>query len=85
MEAIRYGDRLFFEAHPGSDQVPIIVFYLYSNPEQNEVTSLGTFADYDITADADRGELRSDDSVKANALMEHKVLIDEKYGDVNGD
>ena len=48
-EAIRYGDRTFFEAHSGSDHIPIIVFYLSSKPERNETEYWGTFADYDIT------------------------------------
>lgn len=50
LEAIRYGDRAFFEAHPGSDQIPIIVFFLSSKPELNEAEYGGTFSDYDITA-----------------------------------
>lgn len=47
LEAIRYGDKKFFEAHPGSDQIPIIVFYLSSKPELNDTEYWGTFADYE--------------------------------------
>ena len=48
LEAIRYGDREFFEAHPGSDQVPILVYYFY--PGYGEAEYWGTFSEYDITA-----------------------------------
>jgi hypothetical protein len=46
LEAIRYGDRLFFEARPEMDQYPIIVFFLSFYPEYNKTENWGTFADY---------------------------------------
>lgn len=47
LEAIRYGDQVFFETH-SMDQYPIIVYFLYSDPEKNVVESWGTFEDYRI-------------------------------------
>jgi hypothetical protein len=77
LEAIRYGDKRFFEAHPEMDEYPIIVYYLYENPELNYAECWGTFADYDITAS--RGQ------VSSNQIMEYRVLLDEKTGDLSGD
>jgi hypothetical protein len=59
------------------DQYPIIVYFLYENPEYNKAENWGTFADYDITLPRDH--------VVTNSMMEHRVLIDEKMGDINGD
>jgi hypothetical protein len=50
LEAIRYGDRIFFEAHPELNKAPIIVYFMSSMPEFNKVENWGTFSDYDITA-----------------------------------
>jgi hypothetical protein len=77
LEAIRYGDRQFFDSHPELDQSPIIVYFLSANPEYNKAESWGTFADYDISA--------SSDNIVTNSMMEYHVLIDEKIGDVTGD
>ncbi|WMJ86290.1 staygreen family protein [Anaerocolumna sp. MB42-C2] len=75
LEAIRFGDKSFFEQ--GMNQSPIIVYFLYSNPYYNKAENWGTFADYDITSSGDR--------LKSYSRMEYKVLIDEKIGDVTGD
>ena len=48
LEAIRYGDREFFESYPGLEQAPIIVYFISSYPEYNHVENWGTFADYRI-------------------------------------
>lgn len=48
LEAIRYGDSKFFDAHPELDQVPIIVFFLSTNPKYNKMENWGTFSDYDL-------------------------------------
>lgn len=48
LEAIRYGDREFFEAHPELNQSRIIVYFVSSYPEYNKAESWGTFADYEI-------------------------------------
>jgi hypothetical protein len=49
LEAIRYGDNEFFNAHPGLDKSPIIVFFMSTNPQYNKVENWGTFSDYDIS------------------------------------
>lgn len=77
LEAIRYGDRLFFDAHPELNQSPILVYFLSSYPEYNTVENWGSFEDYEIK------EFR--DNVMVNSLMEYHILIDEKIGDVTGD
>lgn len=46
LEAIRYGDRRFFAAHPNLDQVPIFVYFHSAIPQFNGVENWGTFADY---------------------------------------
>lgn len=46
LEAIRYGDSRFFDAHTDMQSVPIIVFFLSSDPHYNKVENWGTFADY---------------------------------------
>jgi hypothetical protein len=48
LQAIRYGDRAFFNYHPEMNLYPIIVFFLYNNPELNKAEDWGTFADYAI-------------------------------------
>lgn len=74
--AIRSGDRQFF-GRPEMNQYPIIVYFLYENPEYNRAENWGTFADYRKKA--------AEDYVAANSMMEYHVLLDEKTGDVNGD
>lgn len=49
LEAIRYGDRKFFEANPDLKQSRIIVYFVSSYPEYNKVESWGTFADYEFS------------------------------------
>lgn len=46
LEAIRYGDNSFFNAHPELDYVPIIVYFLSTDPMFNKVENWGTFSDY---------------------------------------
>ncbi|HBD65043.1 MAG TPA: hypothetical protein DC038_11505 [Clostridiales bacterium] len=46
LEAIRYGDAEFFEAHPELDNVPIIVYFLSTDPAFNKVENWGTFSNY---------------------------------------
>ncbi|KZL90371.1 staygreen family protein [Clostridium magnum] len=48
LEAIRYGDREFFSAHPELNYAPIIVYFISTNSEFNRVENWGTFSDYDI-------------------------------------
>lgn len=50
LEAIRYGDRQFFDTYPKMDQYPIFVYFLSDNPKYNKTEYWGTFADYDITS-----------------------------------
>ena len=46
LEAIRYGDNDFFNAHPELDFVPIIVYFLSTDPMYNKVENWGTFSEY---------------------------------------
>ena len=46
IEAIRYGDRRFFEAHPELDNSPIYVKFYSKYPEYNKVEYWGTPSDY---------------------------------------
>jgi hypothetical protein len=48
LEAIRYGDKEFFAAHPELDSSPIIVFFMSTNPQYNKIENWGTFAAYNI-------------------------------------
>ncbi len=48
LKAIRYGDKLFFEAQPEMDHYPIIVYFLSFYPEYNKIEDWGTFADYTV-------------------------------------
>lgn len=48
LEAIRYGDNDFFNAHPELDYVPIIVYFLSTDPMFNKTENWGTFSDYKI-------------------------------------
>ncbi|MBM7871551.1 hypothetical protein JOC70_003051 [Clostridium pascui] len=49
LEAIRYGDRVFFNAYPELDNAPIIVHFMSSNPQFNKVEDWGTFSNYHIS------------------------------------
>ncbi len=46
LQAIRYGDQKFFNAHRELDSVPIIVFFQSSLPKYNKIENWGTFSDY---------------------------------------
>lgn len=46
LEAIRYGDRAFFDAHPSLDNAPIWIHFDSTNPEYNRVDNWGTPSDY---------------------------------------
>ena len=46
LEAIRYGDRLFFDAHETLDASPIVVFFMSSDPQYHKVELWGSFSDY---------------------------------------
>ncbi|MDF2615827.1 MAG: hypothetical protein K0Q47_482 [Sedimentibacter sp.] len=50
LEAIRYGDNEFFNAYPELNYVPIIVYFLSTDPLYNKVENWGTFSDYNIIA-----------------------------------
>jgi len=77
LQAIRYGDRRFFERFPENDHYPIMVYFLYNNPERNKVEDWGTFSDY--------GQAVFKELAVTDLGMEYRVIIDEKTGDVNGD
>lgn len=46
LEAIRYGDRRFFVAHPDLDNAPIWIHFDSTNPEYNRFECWGTPKDY---------------------------------------
>lgn len=46
LEAIRYGDRIFFVAHPDLDNAPIWIHFDSTNPEYNRFENWGTPNDY---------------------------------------
>lgn len=46
LQAIRYGDRAFFEANASRDLVPIMIQFISSNPTYNKLYSFGTMNDY---------------------------------------
>lgn len=46
LEAIRYGDRRFFVAHPDLDSAPIWIHFDSVNPEYNRFENWGTPNDY---------------------------------------
>lgn len=48
LEAIRYGDRAFFNKHSELDNSPIIVHFMSSNPQFSKVENWGTFSEYTI-------------------------------------
>ncbi|WP_139902779.1 staygreen family protein [Clostridium thermarum] len=48
LEAIRYGDRELFSAHPQLDRSPIIVFFMSTNPIFNKIENWGSFETYNI-------------------------------------
>lgn len=48
LEAIRYGDQEFFNAHTELDTSPIIIYFMSDNQQYNTVENWGTFSDYDI-------------------------------------
>ncbi|WP_326909920.1 staygreen family protein [Sedimentibacter sp. MB31-C6] len=48
LEAIRYGDNDFFNAHPNLNYIPIIVYFLSTDPMFYKIENWGTFSDYII-------------------------------------
>lgn len=47
LEAIRYGDRNFFTAHPKLNYAPIIIYFSSTNSQYNKIENWGSFSDYD--------------------------------------
>ncbi|GKX65372.1 staygreen family protein [Inconstantimicrobium mannanitabidum] len=48
LEAIRYGDKLFFSAHPELDNAFIIVHFNSLSPRYNKKENWGTFSQYNV-------------------------------------
>lgn len=46
LEAIRYGDKAFFEQNPQLDKPPVLVHFKSSNNRYNKIENWGTIADY---------------------------------------
>ncbi|AZV55400.1 staygreen family protein [Clostridium sp. AWRP] len=49
LEAIKYGDKEFFGAHPELDNSPIIVYFMSTIPKFNKIENWGTFSNYNIS------------------------------------
>lgn len=77
LEAIRYGDKSFFSAHPELDNAPIVVYFNSIYPYFNRIENWGNFSDYDIS--------RSYKTCLLNSFCQNMYLLDMKLGDVNGD
>lgn len=77
LEAIRYGDRKFFNVNPKLDKAPIIVHFKSINPYFNRKEYFGTFSKYHIK---NTSKMRA-----VNSSLKNKYLLNVKYGDVNGD
>lgn len=77
LEAIRYGDKEFFTAHPELNDAPIIVYFMSTNPQFNRIENWGTFSNYDIN--------RSYRFPQGNSFNKNTYLLDMKIGDVTGD
>lgn len=48
LEAIRYGDRQFLNAHPSLLSVPIIIHFRSNNPQFHKTEFWGSFSDYGL-------------------------------------
>jgi hypothetical protein len=48
LEAIRYGDRKLFMAHPDLDNAPIVVYFMSAISQYNKLETWGNFSEYDI-------------------------------------
>jgi hypothetical protein len=46
LEAIRYGDKAFFERDAQLDQTPVLVHFKSSDKKYNKIEKWGTIADY---------------------------------------
>lgn len=77
LEAIRYGDKDCFAAHPELNDVPIIVYFSSTDSQYNKVEYWGKFSDYDI--------MNSNRYSKTSTVTQSTDLLDMKIGDVTGD
>lgn len=46
LEAIRYGDKAFFEQNPRLDQTPVLVHFKSTSNRYNKIENWGTITDY---------------------------------------
>lgn len=77
LEAIRYGDKDFFGAHPELNYAPIIVYFSSADSQYNKIENWGTFLDYDIMSSNRYSETQN--------FSQSTYLLDMKIGDVTGD
>lgn len=77
LEAIRYGDKDFFTAHPELNDAPIIVYFSSTDSQYNKIENWGTFLDYDI--------MSSNRYSETSPIRQTTYLLDMKIGDVTGD
>lgn len=68
LEALRFGDRRFFEAHPRLDDAPIVVHFHAKQPRYDRVETWDTPADYRVpTPDSDLPHLDGGDTAEGVA------------------
>lgn len=77
LEAIRYGDKKFFNAHSELNDAPIIVHFMSIKPQFNRIENWGTFSHYYISS--------SHRYPQTNSSRQNTYLLDMKIGDVTGD
>jgi hypothetical protein len=46
LEAIRYGDRTFFEQNPQLDKIPVLVHFRSTDKKYNKIEKWGSLEDY---------------------------------------
>lgn len=46
LTAIRYGDRMLFEAYPALDQAAVVITFMSANPQYARQENWGSFRDY---------------------------------------
>lgn len=77
LEAIRYGDKDFFTAHPELNYAPIMVYFSSTDSQYNKIENWGSFLAYDI--------ISSNRYSETKPISLNTYLLDMKIGDVTGD
>jgi len=48
LEAIRYGDRIFFDSDPEFDQIPVVINFKSTDKRYNKIEKWGLLGDYKL-------------------------------------